>query len=149
MRSGARYTALHGLPGEVYTATSVIRRTLSIAVAALVAFHVWVLGDQLRVGALSDPALAARWIIAGGLVWAAITFHRRGLSLIWSRQAVAVWSLAALLHGPAILQRSTAADPLLPEVAATVAQIAVVAAGVGLTAEQVQAIYEDIDSDTA
>ena len=110
-----------------------IRRTLSLVIAALIAFHLWVLGDQLWQGALSDPALAARWLVAGGLVWAAIALRRRGVSLVWGRRAVAVWSLTALLHGPAFLDSAARGEPILPEIAATLATITVVsAAGVGL-----------------
>ena len=111
-----------------------IRRTLSILSAALVAFHVWVLGDQIWRGAIADPALLLRWLFAAGLVGAVVVLRRRGISLLWGRRAVAVWSLAVLLHGPAVLDRSGAIDgDVLPEVAAVLTQLTgAVAIGFGL-----------------
>ena len=60
--------------------------------------------------------------------------HRRGLSLFKGRRAVAIWLLAALLHGPAITGAdSTYASPALAEVVTTLVQIAASAAvGLGL-----------------
>ena len=111
-----------------------IRRTLSFLAAALVAFHVWVLGDQLWQGALADPVLAARWLLAGALFGALAALRRRGVSIVWGRRAVAIWSLAALLHGPVILDRAdVTAAAILPEIAATLAQATLLtAAGLGL-----------------
>jgi hypothetical protein len=102
----------------------VIRRTLSVLSAALVAFHVWLLGDQIWRGALTDPALLLRWALAAGLIGAVVALRRRGISLVWGRRAVAVWSLAALLHGPAVLDRSRTIDAdVLPEVTAVLTQL--------------------------
>ena len=111
-----------------------IRRTLSILSAALVAFHVWLLGDQIWRGALADPALLLRWALAAGLIGAIVALRRRGISLVRGRRSVAVWSLAALLHGPAVLDRSRAIDAdVLPEVTAVLTQLTgTIAVGFGL-----------------
>lgn len=99
-----------------------VRRVLAAAAILLAAFHIWLFAGQLWSGELGDLALVSRWIIAGGLTAALLNLHRRGLSLVRGRHAVAVWLLAALLHGPA-LARSANVDSLsLPEVVATMAQ---------------------------
>jgi hypothetical protein len=42
--------------------------------------------------------------------------------MVWGRHAVALWVLAALLHGPAIARDVEIASPALPEVVATLSQ---------------------------
>jgi DMSO/TMAO reductase YedYZ heme-binding membrane subunit len=99
-----------------------IRKTLGIVAALLVAFHVWLFGSQLWEGQLVDGALIARWALAAGLVAALAHLRRRGLSMVWGRHAVAIWLLAALLHGPSLARDLplTAAAPA--DVIATLAQ---------------------------
>lgn len=80
---------------------SLARTTAVVAGAMLVAFHGWLFAAQVAEGRLDDPWLVVRWVVAAGLV-AALAAIRRGGASIWSRQGIAVWVLAALLHGPAV-----------------------------------------------
>ena len=77
------------------------RTTTVLAGAMLVAFHGWLFATQAVAGRLEDPWLVFRWLLATGLVAALVAIRRGGASL-WSRQGIAVWVLAALLHGPAV-----------------------------------------------
>lgn len=99
-----------------------VRKSLALAAAALAAFHIWLFADQVWSGELVDLALVSRWVIAAGLVAALVSLRRRGLSLVGSRHAVAVWLLAALLHGPALARDLDGVAPSMPEVVATLAQ---------------------------
>lgn len=100
-----------------------VRKSLTFAAALLAAFHLWLFAGQVWAGDLVDLALVSRWIIAAGLVAALLTLRRRGVSVVRSRQAVAVWLLAALLHGPALARDLDVVAPSVPEVVATFAQI--------------------------
>jgi hypothetical protein len=112
--------------------TSVIRLGVTGVGVLLVGFHAVLFADQIARGALADPGLALRWVAAAGLAAAILELRRRGASLL-GRQAVAVWVLAALLHGPALTASATNADaPALPEAIVTVLQIVVAGTGVGL-----------------
>jgi hypothetical protein len=103
-----------------------MRRALSLVVTALAVFHVWLFAGQLWSGALSDPTLIFRWLIAGGLLGGLSVLKRQGESLIFGRKAVAIWVLAALLHGPAFAARFDAPGQApVPEVVATLTQVVV------------------------
>lgn len=96
-------------------------RTAALASAALLtAFHGWLLAAQAAEGRLGDPSLVVRWILAAGLVAALVSVRQRRHS-IWSRQGLAVWLLAALLHGPQAATDVSNALALqaLPETVAT------------------------------
>lgn len=99
---------------------SLARTTLVVAGAMLVAFHGWLFATQVAAGRLEDPWLVFRWIVAAGLV-AALAAIRRGGASVWSRPGIAVWVLAALLHGPGVA--TDISDPFnslaLPETVAT------------------------------
>ena len=70
-----------------------------------------------------EPDVVLRWLAAGALVGGLTLLTRRGESLL-GRRAVAMWVLAALLHGPALASDLAAIDtPSLPEAVATVSQI--------------------------
>jgi hypothetical protein len=77
-----------------------IRATLALAGAALIGFHGWLFAAQAAAGRLEDPWVVVRWIAAAGVLAGLIAVRRRGGSL-WGRKSVAIWMLAALLHGPA------------------------------------------------
>lgn len=96
-------------------------RPLALAAGTLLGvFHLWLLAAQGLDGRLAEPELALRWVLAGGLVAALAAIRRSGGSLV-GRRSVAVWVLAALLHGPAIAGASGAgADPAVAETVATV-----------------------------
>lgn len=93
-------------------------RTLSaLAVAALVGFHGWLFAGQAAAGRLEDPWLVARWLAALVLIGSLVGLRRTGASL-WGRQGIAVWTLAALLHGPALAEKNVDLVTLaLPETA--------------------------------
>jgi hypothetical protein len=78
-----------------------IRAGLAIAGAALVGFHGWLFAAQVAAGRLEDPWLVFRWIAAVTLI-AALVAVRRGGESILGRKSIAIWVLAALLHGPAL-----------------------------------------------
>lgn len=108
-----------------------IRRSALAIGALLGAYHVWLLGHQATSGQLSDPATVLRWLVAAVLVTGLAWLWRRGESML-GRPAVAVWVLAALLHGPALANDLSGATPALPEAVATVAQAAATVAAAGL-----------------
>jgi hypothetical protein len=96
-----------------------VRKALSTIAALLVGFHVWLFARDAWTGGLVDLGLLARWAAAAGLLWGLVALRRQGVSLVRSRQAVAIWVLAALLHGPAIAGPIEIADlPAAPVVAA-------------------------------
>jgi hypothetical protein len=110
------------------------KATLGFAGGALAVFHGWLFAAQAVAGRLEDPWLIFRWLAALALVGALVAVRRGGDS-IWGRKGIAVWVLAALLHGPAAA--GDAADPhalALPEaVATTVLQlVSTVALALGL-----------------
>jgi hypothetical protein len=80
---------------------SMARTTTVLVGATLVAFHGWLFATQVATGRLDDPWLVFRWVLAAGLVGALVAIRRTGAS-VWSRPGIAVWVLAALLHGPAV-----------------------------------------------
>jgi hypothetical protein len=111
-------------------------RRVAVALGGLlVLFHAWLLGSQLWGGQLEEPGLVLRWVIGMGLVAALAGLRRRGASMFWGRKAVAIWLLAALLHGPALTSSADQhASPAIPESVTALVQIAAasVALGFGL-----------------
>ncbi len=106
-----------------------VRWIVRTAGAALVGFHAWLFVSQWADGRLqTDPALLLRWAAALGLAAALIWLGREGTSLV-SRQAIVIWLLAALLHGPAVTAR-TADLQALPQTAASLLIHTTAAAGV-------------------
>ena len=91
--------------------------------ALLGGFHLWLLGNQAWNGQLSEPDLILRWAAALALAAGLVTLSRRGESL-YGRTAVAMWVLAALLHGPALGHDLDGfATPSLPEAVAALGQV--------------------------
>ncbi len=124
-----------GLPARLERYRSTLRGTSAVVGAALVGFHGWLFAGQIADGRLADPWLIFRWIAAAVLV-AALVNVRRGGESTWGRKGIAIWVLAALLHGPAVAASSSDAfDSLaLPEAVATsvLQLVASTALGTGL-----------------
>jgi hypothetical protein len=100
-----------------------IKQALGLLGGALAAFHGWLFVAQAASGQLVDPGLIFRWVAAASLLVALAAVRRRGHSL-WSRQGIAIWVLAALLHGPAVATDPGLDSIALPEtVAASVLQL--------------------------
>ena len=112
----------------------VLRKVLTGSGAVLVLFHVWLLGGQIWAGELADSGRLLRWVAAFAVVGVLIFLYRRGQSLFRGRRALALWLLAAMLHGPSVADRiGTPGVPALPDVASALVQLAVAsAAAVGL-----------------
>ena len=91
----------HTWPSRLERFRSLARTTTAVAGVLLVAFHGWLFAAQVAAGRLEDPWLVLRWTLAAGLMAALVAIRRRGASM-WSRQGIAVWVLAALVHGPAV-----------------------------------------------
>lgn len=107
-----------------------LRRAAAAATVLLGIFHGWLLLGQLWDGRALEPAQAARWALAAGLVAALLHLRRRGHAVIAGRRAAAVWLVAALLHAPGALDRTgdlSAGDwTLVTTVVATAGAAAVV-----------------------
>jgi hypothetical protein len=114
---------------------SALRAASVTAGALLAAFHGWLFAGQIADGSLADPWLVFRWIAAAGLIAALAARRARGGS-VWDRQGIAIWVLAALLHGPAVAANSPNAfeSLALPETTVTsvLQLVASAAAGLGL-----------------
>lgn len=112
---------------------SALRVASVVAGAMLLAFHGWLLAGQIADGRLTDSWLLFRWILAAGLIAALAAVRVRDGS-IWGRQGIAIWVLAAVLHGPAVVANSSNAfDALaLPETAITAVLQLIVSATAGL-----------------
>ncbi len=104
-----------------------IRRLLGGLGTLVVLFHGWLLAGQAWDGQLADPAVLVQWLAACGLVASLWALRRSGTST-FSRRGVALWVLAAWLHGPAVATLADAAGTALPE-AATAAALVAQAAG--------------------
>lgn len=80
------------------------RLGFSIAVAAVVAYHFWILAHRLLDASISEVPVLSRWISALLLGIAAWLLRRHRRSLFEGRTAFAFWLLVLLLHvGPSPL----------------------------------------------
>ena len=84
---------------------SALRAASVVTGAVLFAFHGWLFASQIADGRLADPWLLFRWIAAAGLI-AALAAVRVRRGSIWRKQGIAIWVLAAVLHGPAVAANS-------------------------------------------
>ena len=108
-----------------------INRTLALAGGALAVFHGWLFVVQAAAGRLEDPWVIVRWMGAAGLIMALVAVHRRG-HRVWGRKSIAIWLLAALLHGPSIAGNESFKTFALTEAAATSVVQILSSAGVAL-----------------
>ena len=64
---------------------------------------------------------------------ALVVLYRQGISIVYGRKAVAIWLLAALLHGPAVARSIEGlGEPALPGFVVTLGQLAGASAALGL-----------------
>ncbi|MGH9387280.1 MAG: hypothetical protein ACRD2N_23670 [Vicinamibacterales bacterium] len=110
----------------------VVRIVAGVGGAALVVFHGWLLAGQIGAGRMADAGLALRWVLAAALAAGFVALYRSGESA-WGRKGIAIWVLAALLHGPAVAAADRSDKLSLPEAVATVVlQIAATTGSIGL-----------------
>jgi hypothetical protein len=108
----------------------VLRALAACAGLILAGFHVWLLGQLTWTGRL-ETAASLRWLLAFGLVAGMFVLHRRGTSL-WGRRAIALWVLAAVLHGPSFGAEPPPPAQLIADTSSIAIQIAGAALGVAL-----------------
>jgi len=111
-------------------------RALALAAAVSAAcllglLHLWLLGVRLAAGDFADPTVALRWAGASGLVAALVALRRRGVPLLWGRQALAFWVLVLLLHWNAAGPAAEAGAPHASGAAAPLAVLLPSAGAVG------------------
>lgn len=109
-----------------------IRRGLALIGVLLVVFHGWLFAGQILAGELADAAVILRWLAAAGLIAGLRQLHRSGSSVFFSRRGIALWLLAALLHGPAMAQAGEVAAPAAPNAVSVLAQVTISLASAGL-----------------
>ena len=110
-----------------------LRRCALAAGALVAAFHVWLFAAQVWSGHVAQPDVLLRWLVAAALVAGVTGLGRRGLPMVFGRHAVAVWLLAAMLHGPALANDLDGfATPSMPEAAVTLAQSSLAATALAL-----------------
>ena len=103
-----------------------LRRVLKSAAGALGLFHLWLFARQAWTGELGSPETLLKWIAAAALIGALAVLRRNRVPLTRGRKAVAIWTLVALLHAPAVGDRlSTFETPGIPETAIALTQVAV------------------------
>ena len=121
--------------GEMYR--RLIRLTLGLLGGALAAFHGWLFVAQAAEGRLEDPWLIFRWVASASLIVTLVALIRNGES-VCGKRSIAMWVLAALLHGPAVAGTNDMTAIALPEsVVTSVLQLvsaAVFAAGLWILA---------------
>jgi multisubunit Na+/H+ antiporter MnhF subunit len=101
-----------------------VRKVLTVSGALVAGFHVWLFISQLGDGRLADVGVLARWGVAAALGMVLWYLRRQRVPLFWGRKAVAVWVLAALLHGPSLTDRLSAVDTTaVAEVATVMLQV--------------------------
>jgi hypothetical protein len=89
-------------------------RTLGLLGGGLAAFHGWIFVGQAAAGRLEDPWLIFRWLASTALIVALVAL-RRGGEPVLGRKSIAIWVLAALLHGPAAGAANEISSIALPE----------------------------------
>ena len=110
-----------------------LRKLVATSVTLLVLFHAWLFGAQLLDGRLADAGLLARWAAGGLLITALWELHRRGVPLFQGRRATTIWLLAALLHGPAALDRLNSPTVPIPDAIAALVELGSILIATGLS----------------
>ena len=118
-----------------------LRKLVAASVTLLVLFHAWLFGAQLVDGRLTDAGLLARWGAAGLLIAALWALRRRGVSLFRGRRATAIWLLAALLHGPAALDRLNSPTLPIPDAIVALVELGSILIATGLLAGALRRLF--------
>jgi hypothetical protein len=74
------------------------RLIAALGVAALLLFHCWILFERIQDHSISRPGVMVHWLLAAGLLSAALIYRRLGFSLIRGKKAGVFWALVLLLH---------------------------------------------------
>ena len=82
-------------------ARAALRHLAGASVAGLVLFHGWLVARRLSDPAALPPGILLKWLGAFAVVGALLWLKRLGLPLLRGRKALAVWTVAFLLHGNA------------------------------------------------
>jgi hypothetical protein len=109
-------------------AAAAARALGQLGLAALVVFHVGLLGQHLFDGRALEPATAARWGLAALVLAGFRALSRRGLPLFVGRRAVGLWLLVVILHCSAAWEGGAAASlgTAVPESVTALAQLSAV-----------------------
>lgn len=114
-------------------ALAVLRTAGCMAVAALVAFHAWLLWSHVVQGRALEPQTAVRWLAAALVLAAFRSLSRHGLPLLWGRRAIVLWLLVILIHCHATWTGDVAGFQIgIPETIHALAQLAEPAVVLGL-----------------
>jgi hypothetical protein len=108
-----------------------VRIAAGLGGAALAGFHGWLFAGQISSGRLAEPGVVLRWLIAAALLAGFAQLYRSRAS-IWGRKGVAIWVLAALLHGPAFADNRSGVLALPEAVATVVVQLTATAGSLAL-----------------
>jgi hypothetical protein len=98
------------------TTSALLRYGTGAAVIALVLFHAWLVGRRLADPTGLDRSVLLRWAAGLAVVGALLWLRRLGLSLVRGRKALALWTVALLLHGntptgPVVADTQAASGP--------------------------------------
>ena len=118
--------------------TAAARALGQLGFAALLVFHVWLLGTHLADGRAFEPAAALRWVLAVLVLAGFRALSRRGLPVLFGRRAVGLWLLVVIIHCSAAWDGGVVAalDRAIPESVTALAQFsaATLAFGMALAA---------------
>src|SRR5215510_3177137 len=81
--------------------SAAVRYGTGAVVVGLVLFHAWLVGRRLADATALDPRVLFRWLGGLAVVGALLWLRRLGLPLLRGRKALALWTVALLLHGNA------------------------------------------------
>jgi hypothetical protein len=123
----ARRPTLSSAAGPANLAAAALGALGRVGLAALIAFHAWLLGAHLVGGQAFEPATAVRWMLAVLVLAGFRALGRRGLPLLFGRRAVVLWMLVVVIHCSAAWDGAAAAalDRAIPESVTALAQVSV------------------------
>jgi hypothetical protein len=123
----ATETARRPAARPVSLVTAGVHALARLAYAALVVFHVWLLGQHLLDGRAFEPATAVRWSLAVLVLAGFRALSQRGLPVFVGRRAVGLWLLVVIIHCSAAWDGGAAAalDKAIPESVTGLAQLSV------------------------